>query len=203
MVRAKAAELGLAGTVALIWKRLTARALKWWRRRFRNKQVVFRRSYESAPTPEYAAGLEVLRIERLEEIPAAVRSEIVERRAVAYLERVQVELELGAVFWIGVLEGHVVGTRMSRPGRKFPKRWYVPLKPDDIVIFGGQTWEEYRGMRISPTMINRICTRELQPGGAAYVDCQIWHKSSIRSIQHAGFERVGVMPHLKRAEVFA
>lgn len=194
---------GWSGLVRRVFSKLRWQLLALWRRVFQHRNCVFvhegtadTKTVPGGRTPE---GLTILRCTDFGDLPLDVRAQLVARRDRRSLEVDAWELRHGAVQWLALIDGRLAGTSMSRRGRHFAK-WFVPLHDDDIVIFRNGTMPEFRGRGVCPGIMRHVIGTELSEGGRAYVDCRVFNKSSIRSIEKAGFRRIATMRPLRRGE---
>jgi RimJ/RimL family protein N-acetyltransferase len=143
--------------------------------------------------------LRIERYERVEDVPPEVLSALSGYASGKEFEWDAREIRDHAVYWVGYLDGQVVGTRMSRRGQYF-RSWFVPLEKNDIVIFRGRTLPPFRGRGISAVMLRYIISREVAAGGRAFTDCDVYNKPSIRAIGKAGFRRIATKKSISRRE---
>jgi hypothetical protein len=131
-VCAQDAALGVMRRLAKITNRAVVRN---WRRAFYNRNYVY--VYDSyARSPAKPEGFSIVRYTRFEDVPPAVQQAHVKFRGRRYPVIIAAEIEDGAVFWVGSIRGEVVASQCTRRGDRF-RRWFVPLAPADIVVFGG------------------------------------------------------------------
>lgn len=175
-----------------------------WRRLAAAYNAIFRRRnhvYRWEPAPAKVPDLLVERYERADAVPFAARQAIESWGGEQAWRQDVEELRQGAVLWTGRWEGEIGSAWMSRPGRLF-RAWFVPLGPEDLVLFRGRTSPALRGRGLSPAMMRAIIARELRPGGTAYVDVKVHNAPSIRAIEKAGFRRVATMKPVTRKEAY-
>lgn len=171
--------------------------IRWYRHKFREKNHVFVRRGPFPATD--TGGYEVACFENGADIPASIIAQLEAVNGAKAVRLDHRELRCGAVMWVAMNGDVVAGTSMSRKGRHF-RRWFVPLKDEDIVIFRNRTFPEDRGKGICPMLMRHIMHTQLTEGGCAYVDCRVYNKASIRSIEKAGFERIATMKPITRHE---
>jgi RimJ/RimL family protein N-acetyltransferase len=98
--------------------------------------------------------------------------------------------ERGTNVYLIVHQENVVGFCKSRSGI-FVERWYRPLEPQDVIIFGATVFPEYRGLGYAPAAYDALC--RLHDGvGVVYIDAVRNNKAAIRAIEKAGFLIEGV-----------
>jgi len=100
---------------------------------------------------------------------------------------------------LALLDGRLAGASVSRRGDHF-KRWFVPLRPHDVVIFRNRTLPDFRGRGLCPALMRHVMAHELAGDGRAYIDCRVYNKPSICSIEKAGFRRIATMKPLRRKD---
>jgi RimJ/RimL family protein N-acetyltransferase len=182
-----------------IWSRVWRRLSRMFNETFRRRHHVYR--FERAAGPA-CPGLVLDRYDRPEAVPEDARRAVLRWGGEPAWRTDVEELRDGAALWIGRLDGVVAGAWMSRPGALF-RAWFVPLRPEDRVLFRGTTAPELRGRGLSPAMMREIVAREVPPGGRAYVDASVHNASSIRAIEKAGFRRIATLKPVTRNQAYA
>ena|GEM_PF-6116121 len=178
--------------------RVAGLCLAGWRRIARHRNHVFVYDQDS-PSTEPPAGLTVLRLTSQAELPDEIRAAMRARIGDRSLETDRWELDHGGVQWISLIDGEFAASAMSRKGRHFAK-WFVELENHDVVIFRNVTVAEHRGKGICPATMREIIAREVRDGAQAYVDCRVYNRASLRSIEKAGFRRIATMKPLRQKE---
>ncbi len=112
------------------------------------------------------------------------------------------ELEQNGIMWAAFLDKQLTGVLFTRRGIHF-NRWFVKLQHDDIVIFRVRTYPEFRGQGIAPALMNYAINNSLASGDNAYIDCRVYNKPSIRSIEKAGFSLIATMKPISRAQALS
>jgi hypothetical protein len=188
--------------MASIARRLTARLgplfLAGYRRLFQHHNYIFRYTPDGPP-PARPKGLEILRFADFTAVPDSLMAQLCAFRGPRYCNCVQQELRRGAILWVGIQDNIGVASQFTRRGSQF-RHWFLPLLPDDLVVFGGSTAPSARGQGIMPYMIFDHVRCELRGGSCAYADCKVWNAASIRCIEKAGFRRIATMKPLSRRE---
>lgn len=189
------------------WRALAARAAgraaavlrALWHRLAQHRNYVFVHD-RSLPAVGRPAGFSVEAIRGPAELSPACRRELLSLFGPQSLETDLWEVRHGAVLWLARIDGRLCGASLSRRGRWF-RTWFVPLNPEDLVIFRNRTAPEFRGRGLCPALMNWIIDHE-QAGTDArgYVDCRIYNRASIRSIEKAGFRRIATMKPLRRKD---
>ncbi len=166
--------------------------IKLYNRCFRHWNYILKydRHAEARTLPE---GTRVLRYDDADAAPPDIldkmRETDAERSVQAYLYHIR---HKGSVLWVAVCNGAVCSTWLSRRGRHIP-RWFIPLQPDDLLLYRGKTAPAARGKGFSPAMTQYIIAHELDAEGSAYADCRMYNHASIRCLTKAGFRIIGRM----------
>ncbi len=137
--------------------------------------------------------------ERFDDIPDTVKDAIIANEGKASLENEKFEMKHGASMWVGFVEGQLAHIILIRYGKEFD-RWFVHLDDQDIVMFRGRTYPEYRGQGILGTAIKHIMHILLQDGGKAFTDINVHNISSIRGILKFGFENIAKIKPISRKQ---
>jgi GNAT superfamily N-acetyltransferase len=98
----------------------------------------------------------------------------------------------GCVLWVAYGGDRPACITLSRRGRHIP-RWFLELRPDDVLLFRVKTAADFRGKGFSPALTRHILAEELRDGGNAYWDCRVYNRPSIRAAEKAGFRIVAKM----------
>lgn len=167
------------------WQSWGFASISTWRRLARNRNHVF---VCDAPADPAGApdGLNIARYADLKAIPEQVLAELVDSHGLPFMDNLRKEVAGHAVLWVGLINGHIAGLRLTRLGGHIT-RWFVPLRDHDLIIFAVGTVTEYRGRGVAPTMMRHTMATELEGDGRAFIDCKIWNKTSLRCIKKAGF----------------
>jgi len=107
------------------------------------------------------------------------------------------EFRNNGILWIATLDNAPVAYQWHRWGKDI-KRWFVPLAPNDGVIFNTFTVPQFRGRGIAARMQCHISKHVRTFGGQVFIDVSIWNKPSIRAIEKSGFARIAVMRPLPK-----
>ncbi|MCH8806568.1 MAG: GNAT family N-acetyltransferase [Planctomycetes bacterium] len=194
-VRARNGWLGVARRVMV---KAAGPLLAGWRRIVQHRNHVFMQE-GPAQTGSAPPNLTVVRCDRLEDLAPELLATMRSRFSPSSLEVDRWELGHGAVLWVGLIDGRLAGVSMSRRGDQF-KCWFVPLRRHDVVIFRNRTLPDFRGRGLCPALMQHVMFHELAGDGRAYVDCRVYNKPSIRSIEKAGFRRIATMKPLRRKD---
>lgn len=175
-----------------VWRRLR----RYYRRYFQNRNHVFvrRGPYPLAERDDCSFHCYPC----FDDVPVEVRRAIITRRGRDVLETDRRELDEGAVMWIAEIHGTPASVLFTRRGGLF-RDWFVPLDVDDMVIFRVRTDPQYRGRGLAPSLMRRAMAESLSSDSRAYVDCRVYNRPSIRSIEKAGFERIATMRPIERS----
>lgn len=145
-------------------------------------------AYRAGPPVRRTEGLIISRHERMPDDLATLLAGVdVELRS--SIESVM-RREFGrkGVLWLGTIDGALAAVRWSKFGRDV-QRWYLPLNPDDVVLFGAQTLEAFKGRGIHSAMIRHVVETET---GAGRFLCDIhdWNTVSQRNWLKCGFRPI-------------
>ena len=174
-----------------VWRR-SSNCYRHW---FCQQNCIFR--HDGPFVTKYQVGCEFAHYDSFEMIPEQVKKEICGAGDPARLEMDKLELSENAVLWIASRNGKVASIVFTRKGLHF-RRWFLPLQPDDVVVFRLHTHPEFRGRGIAPALIQHAVKTVLDKPGHAYMDCRTYNKPSIRCIQKAGFKCVATKKTIKR-----
>lgn len=171
---------------------LKHRSIKLFNRCFRHWNYVMK--YDpAAARRDLPSGVEILRFDNADAIPTELLDKMrrvdSERSVQAYVYHVR---NKGAVLWVAMRDGEVIGTQLSRQGRHIP-HWFIPLEADDMVLYRVKTAPAARGQGLCPSMMQHIIAHELPNSQSAYADCRIYNHPSIRSLNKTGFRIIGKM----------
>lgn len=165
-------------------------SIKLFNRCFRHWNYVMKYD-RSAPRRDLPAGVTIERFAHVDAIPGEMLAKMRAVDSDVSVEAYRHEMRhKGSVLWVALRDGEVIGTRLSRRGRHIPV-WFIPLQPDDLLLYRGKTTPACRGQGLSPAMMQYIIDRELSDSCSAYSDCRIYNHPSIRSLSKAGFRIVG------------
>lgn len=194
-------KYGLAGILHRGFSKFNEELQSRWRYIVRPSSYIF--VYERKADSEEVAmesqarttkfeDLQIARYTTLQDIPDYQLSELTVYRGEKAMRSLEVELDTRTVLWLCRINGRFAGMQRSRFGRDIAF-WYVPLREQDLVIYATGTSEELRGRGVASTIMRHIVSHDLEIGGRAYIDCEIWNIASIRSIEKAGFKRIATM----------
>lgn len=164
-----------------------------------DRQIIFRLdrdAYAAGPPVKPVEGMTVLRCERLEEVPASVWATMDADEAGPMKAHFAHEFDGNGVLWVGLIDGQMAASQWSVRGR-YRSQWFIPLAPDDIVIFAASTRNAFRGRGIHPAMIRYIMEHEGDDRVGIYADTQVWNNVARRNIEKAGYRAFAEMPALK------
>ena len=101
--------------------------------------------------------------------------------------RIKERFQMGAVLWILKVHGDIAGFVWSIKG-KFVAPYFVPLTPEDAVIFDVATFEEFRGQGLYSSLLNRVLRQlKLAQIRRAFTHVHEWNKPSIRGHEKTPF----------------
>ena len=173
---------------------VTIRAL--FRKLFFNKYIFYKYD-KTFLEKEMQSSIEIdhYRFESINDIPKDFARQLSDpdmERGNDYWKIVEKEFNKGCIFWLSTnKDGELACSQWSRRGKTI-KKWHIPLKDEDIVIFGGVVRVKWRGKRILPLQLQYIINIENNKGGDAYCDIVEWNKPSIKACTKAGFVQMGV-----------
>ena len=193
------AEFGYLRLFGHAVKATLARVIYAWNRlaRHRNHVFVCEPLTSGPPVPE---NLTIMRCGANEDIPEVLRLQLTSVHDDLWITDVVWEQRHGAVLWLALVDAKYAASSMSRRGKHFA-RCFVPLDDDDVVIFRNWVAPAFRGRGLCPALMSRILCDEVLPGQRAFADCRVYNRSSIRSIEKAGFRRIATAKPLLREEV--
>jgi len=187
-------KYGVFGLIRHVFtNKLPALCLKLYRRVFQHKNIVYR----YLPNTEKCKAkveFELERYERMGELSDQRLRHLLEqqgKRGIDYMPLMTREFEDHGVLWLAVVDDQVAGVYWTRKGKHI-RKWFVPLRDEDIILFTGVVFTEWRGQRIGPAMMHEMIARETTDGGDAYVDIAIWNKPANTAAPRGGFEQVTV-----------
>jgi hypothetical protein len=179
--------------------KLIRKLRNYYRRWFQNKNYIF---MHSGPfEPPVNANLKIVRYDRFDDIPNTVKDAILTHEGIVSLENDRFEMNHAATMWVGFVDDQPALIKLSRYGKDF-KRWLIDLNDNDIVIFRGRTFAEFRGLGLQSAASKHMTFTLLQNGGKAYCDCSIHNLPSIRSISKAGYTLIGTKKPITKKQAF-
>lgn len=99
-----------------------------------------------------------------------------------YLERIAE----GATGWIARAQGQFAACLWLIKGRAL-QEWYVPIQPQDRVLYAVVTASRSRGSGMAPKLVCTALGHDLAPDADTFVDCKVWNKSARRAFEKVGF----------------
>lgn len=175
--------------------RAARRLHTYYRRWFCNQNYVFR--HDGPFVAQYRADCTFVRVESSSDLHESIRSQIREDGGERRLSMDCRELDEQATLWIALVDGNVASTVFTRRGAQF-KRWFLPLRPEDVVVFRLRTYEAYRGRGLAPSLIRFAMHHTVTSPGCAFIDCRTYNMPSIRCIEKSGFKRIAKMRTIQR-----
>ena len=194
-LRSLPGRYGWLGIARRVSAKSAGALLAGWRRIAQHRNHVFRHN-PSMPRLAAPTGMVVQCFTGPAEIPQRTRDEMARHFGEREVELQRWEMERKAVLWVATVNDRLAGVSMSRLGRYYA-RWFVPLRARDVVIYRNSTLPAFRGQGVCPAIMHEIVSRQVVADSRAYVDCKIYNKSSIRSIEKAGFQRVATLKPLR------
>jgi len=135
--------------------------------------------------------------DRVEDIPAALVESIRTDGNPRRFELDSREIDDHATMWLAVIDECVASSVFTRRGEHFAN-WFVPLRPEDVVVFRLRTHPAHRGKGLAASLMRHAIHQTLAPGAHAYIDCRTYNKPSIRCIEKTGFVRIAKMKTIRR-----
>lgn len=174
-----------------IWRR--SRHL--YRHYFKQKNYVFRR--EGPFTQEARNDCIFASYQSFTALPERLKEDRHKRGDQDGLKQDKLELDENATLWVAYVDHNVATTVFTRRGTHF-RRWFVELKPNDIVVFRLNTNEHYRGRGLASSLIRHALFSIGDDSASAYIDCRTYNKPSKRAIEKAGFECIAIKKTITR-----
>ena len=197
-LRSLRARYGWLGVARRVMARAGDALLAGWRRMFSNRNHIY--VYEACGVvPALPAWLKVHRFERLADVPPSYMEALAAFRSPQYVRSAAEELSKNGVLWVAAVDDRAVASSVSRRGKYF-RRWYLPLRDDDMVVFAGSTAPSARGRGVMAAMLVECFRRDCQGRCCALTDCKSWNRAAIRTIEKAGFRRIATMKPLRRKD---
>jgi len=181
-----------SGLLWRILRRCTGIYHKW----FCQRNYIFK--HESPFPPEKRSDCIFKCYNSIMDLPESIQADISSEGAPHRLERDIRELRENALLWVALVKGRVAATVFTRRG-KFFRNWFLPLQPDDVVVFRLRTHPDYRGRGLAPSLIRHAMHETVQSESAhAYIDCRTYNKASAACIRKAGFHCIAKMKTISR-----
>lgn len=122
--------------------------------------------------------------ETQEVVPCILCKRIEEDNAMLFVAQ---ELSRGAVLWAAFIgeqpAAYLLSTRAS-----CLSKWYIPLMPNDVVIYGAATFREWRGNGLYTDILRHVIGKT---SGNIYCDANEWNAAAQRNFERSGFVRIG------------
>jgi Acetyltransferase (GNAT) family len=185
------------GRIQKIWAIIFDRILRVFGPRLANKNVIYQldRTELEAGSVIAPPGFQVRCSSDTNDIPTNFWSALQAAQPNTTREEFIVPFAERSLLWIGAYGDAPVCYAWSTHGRDL-KEWYIPLQPDDIVIFAVVTWPGSRGIGLARNIVQHIALVEGNDSVHIYLDTKEWNLSAQRSFERAGFRRVAVKPPL-------
>lgn len=151
-----------------------------------------RLAYAGGPAVPRPDGLCVERYERIAGIPAAVLETVEADERAAMLRLFQEQFDAGGTLYVGTIKARMAAFQWSIKGSRL-KQWFVPLRPEDVVIYAASTFNMFRGRGIHSAMIRHIIEREDGAGIEIYCDTTAWNTVAQRNIEKAGYRKLTII----------
>ena len=174
-----------------IWRRLMHYYHQW----FCRQNYIFR--HEGPFNPENRTDCTFASYESFDNLPEEIKADIYAGTDGSRLETDKQELGENATLWVAFVDGRVATTAFTRKGKYF-RRWFLDLRPEDVIVFRLNTKPEFRGRGLAPSLIRHVLNSITNLSEHAYIDCRTYNKPSKRCIEKAGFKCVAVKKKIKR-----
>ena len=177
-------------------------ATRAWRRLRRTftpyEHIVYRFDGVGADQPTLCD----IRVERFDtDLPSAVVDRLIEAVGARELRGFRALLEKQAVLWVAFIGDAVAGHLWTQKAQHMG-RWYMPLQPDDVVIFSVVTRPDHKGKGAAPALclhaIDAIASRAGNLPCRFYLDCETWNTVAQRSFMKAGFVPIALAHSLHK-----
>jgi len=108
------------------------------------------------------------------------------------MDKTKERFEKGAILWILKHDKVIVGFGWSIRG-KMVDPYYLPLTPNDAVLFDYMIFEEYRGRGLYPLLLNYILGKiNLEGVTRAFIHAFEWNTASIKGLRKTNFRQYGI-----------
>ncbi len=180
----------------LVLKRIYKRFRDAYRKRFRQQNFIFQ--HKGPFSSERRTDCVIKSFRSKADVPESVKADLLRNGGKKTWEINEMEIDENAVFWVAFKDKHVVSTVFTRRGMCY-KNWFLPLNPEDVVVFRLGTFPEFRGRGFAPSLIRQAIYETLKDSsGHAYIDCRTYNKSSINCIKKVGFNCIAKMKTISR-----
>ena len=98
----------------------------------------------------------------------------------------------GAVLWAAFIGDQPAAFLLSIKASRLGK-WYIPLLPNDVVLYGAGTFHEWRGKGLHTDIMRHAIGAA---SGDIYCDAHKWNATAQRNFEKSGFVRIGNTPEL-------
>lgn len=177
-------------------KKLGKKYKSLYRKIFRQQNYIFR--HNGPFLPETRSDCTFKRYDSVGDLPESIQADISSDGKPTRLTRDKRELNENAILWVAMVNDRVASTVFTRKGKHF-HNWFLPLQPEDVVIFRLRTHPDFRGHGLASSLIRHAMHETIKEGpGNAYIDCRTYNKSSISCILKAGFIKVAKMKTISR-----
>ncbi len=171
-----------------VWQSLRKMASRKFNRWFYHRLCVWEWRQEAALI-DHSLGVEIMRYDNPDQVPAGVLGELVRQDTPTFLSRMNREFADQGVLWVGLVEGAVAGYQWHRRG-DLVQDWHFELTERDRVIFSVVTFPAFRGRRVAQAILSHICREEIAEDGRATAECFVWNTPSVRLFSSTGFTKV-------------
>jgi len=107
------------------------------------------------------------------------------------MDKARERFEKGAILWIVKLNDDIAGFVWTIRGKSISP-WYLPLTPHDAYVLDAVTFEEYRGRRLYPLIMNYVLGKLKSEGvSRALGELYAWNTPSIRGLERTYYRKFG------------
>jgi hypothetical protein len=167
--------------------------------RVTNKNVIYtfdRANMVQAKQEQVPEGFQVHRCTCINEVPSCFWPALRAMDSKSSKDEFITHFSKRGVFWIGTLAEKPACHACSIRARDL-KQWYIPLRPDDVVIFSVCTWPGFRGMGLARSLVHHIVSSQGGTDTNFYLDTKEWNRTAQATFERIGFQRIAVRPPLQ------
>lgn len=165
------------------------------RRMFRDHYVFVCTDFERLRQGQ-CKGAPVQKFVRFTDLPADLLGQITRSLGDGYENTLKILFDQKARLYVATVNGAFGSMGWVQSGRDLTE-WWVPIEPDDFVMFSAVTAPEFRGQRLWGRVILAAYDSEIGAGGRYYCDCNVTNIASRRQLERAGFEIISREKALK------
>ena len=159
--------------------------------RLSNQRLIFELSAPDFPAPD--AAFTITSHIRPDSIPRTVLADMESADRNILITLRQRFSENGRLYVLTVADGRLGSFMWVKSGRDI-KRWMIPLRPADWVIFGAFTPQHMRGRKLWPHAMRAAYQAEQTPDGRCFSDCGVYNAPSRSALLRQGFRVIAKAP---------